>query len=236
MTASLASAATLPIVYGEFGVESLIPPAKAALYTGTEPATTKPVDEVTQGNYYREAIALAFCQPNVRTLLLLHAFDEPNLAGWQSGVYYADGTPKKSLPIVRQAIQEARRGIIAHCSGLALTPSALRVVWPRGALAASGPLSFRLACSIDCTYQVQLESVPSGSVVLSRRGRLASPTLTRIRLLRAAKAGQYRLRLTLLAPVNPGPPRVLVGPPFDVRRAPPVARRPAAWTRAPTLR
>src|SRR5438105_5023121 len=43
---------TLPIVYDEFGVESRIPSAKASLYTGTEPATTKPVDERTQAEYY----------------------------------------------------------------------------------------------------------------------------------------------------------------------------------------
>ena len=37
---------TLPIVYDEFGVESRIPDGKAKAYTGTEPATTKPVDEI----------------------------------------------------------------------------------------------------------------------------------------------------------------------------------------------
>src|SRR5207249_813271 len=30
---------TLPIYYGEFGVETVIPPGKASLYTGTEPST-----------------------------------------------------------------------------------------------------------------------------------------------------------------------------------------------------
>ena len=70
---------TLPIVYGEFGVESRIPADKASLYTGTEPATTKPVDEQTQGTYYHDALALAFCQPNVKTFFLFHAFDEPAL-------------------------------------------------------------------------------------------------------------------------------------------------------------
>jgi hypothetical protein len=78
---------TLPIVYGEYGVETTIPADKAALYTGTEPATTKPVAPSTQGANYREAIALAFCQPNVRALFIFHGFDEPDLSGWQSGVY-----------------------------------------------------------------------------------------------------------------------------------------------------
>jgi hypothetical protein len=100
----------LPIVYGEFGVETLAPLAEADLYAGTEPAATKPVDPITQGRYYAQAIAIAASQPNVRALMLFHAFDEPNRAGWQSGVYYANGAPKASLPIVRRAIEDMRRG------------------------------------------------------------------------------------------------------------------------------
>ena len=47
---------TLPILYDEFGVESQIPAGKAKAYTGAEPATTKPVDEITQGQYYERAL------------------------------------------------------------------------------------------------------------------------------------------------------------------------------------
>ena len=209
---------TLPIVYGEFGVESQIPPDEAGFYTGTEPATTRPVDAITQGHYYRQAIALAFCQPNVRTLLLFHAFDEADLAGWQSGVYYADGTPKPSLPLVRTAIEQARRGIIAHCPGLHLTPGVRRVVWPAANLAAGGSIGFRLACTIDCTYTARLEKVRGGTVAV-RRGRLVADRLVRVRLLSRAQPGRYDLRVTLATPVDPGRPRVLRSPRLDVSRA-----------------
>ena len=40
---------TLPLLYDEFGIETQIPPAKALLYVGAEPATTKPVSEATAG-------------------------------------------------------------------------------------------------------------------------------------------------------------------------------------------
>ena len=43
-------------------------------------------------------------------LLIFHLNDEPDLAGWQSGVYYVDGTPKSSLPAVREAVEAARHG------------------------------------------------------------------------------------------------------------------------------
>src|SRR5712691_1146993 len=85
---------TLPIYDDEFGVETQIPPAKANEYTGTEPSTVKPVTEAVQGEYYRQAIQLTFCQPNVRGLFLFHTVDETNLNRWQSGLFYADGTAK----------------------------------------------------------------------------------------------------------------------------------------------
>jgi hypothetical protein len=209
---------TLPIVYGEFGVETRVPPGKAALYTGTEPATTRPVDAITQGRYYQRAIALAFCQPNVRTILLYHAFDESNLAGWQSGVYYADGTPKPSLALVHGAIERARRGIIAHCPGLHLTPGVRRVVWPAPSLAAGRPLAFRLACAIDCAYTARLEST-RGRTVAVRHGRLVAGRLASIRLVFRARPGTYEVRVTLAAPVDPGRPEVRMSPPFEVVRA-----------------
>jgi hypothetical protein len=97
----------LPVLYSELGVESRIPPAKATLYTGTEPG--RPVDEATQADYYRRAVELAACQENVAGLLLFHSHDEPALTGFQSGVYFVDGTPKASLAPVREAIGDA------HC-------------------------------------------------------------------------------------------------------------------------
>ncbi len=67
-TAQLGS--KLPILYAEFGVESQIPTAKSALYTGDEPAVTRPVDEPTQAAYYEQALALSFCQPTVEGMLI----------------------------------------------------------------------------------------------------------------------------------------------------------------------
>src|SRR6478736_3288728 len=52
---------SLPIVYGEYGLQTAIPPAKLGRYTGTEPATTKPIDEQLQARRYAEAITIAAC-------------------------------------------------------------------------------------------------------------------------------------------------------------------------------
>ena len=95
----------LPVLYSEVGVETTIPGGKTSLYEGKEVA--EPVDEATQANYYDDAIHVASCQKNVEALLLFHSHDEKNLAGFQSGVYYVDGSPKSSLEPVRKEIQGA---------------------------------------------------------------------------------------------------------------------------------
>jgi hypothetical protein len=101
---------TLPIVYDEYGVDSQIPVAKRSFYGGVEPATTKPVTEGVQAAYYDEALQLAACQPTVRGFLIFHVTDETDHNRWQSGVYYADGTPKSSRALVKSAMGKVRSG------------------------------------------------------------------------------------------------------------------------------
>jgi hypothetical protein len=89
----------LPIVYGEYGVETSVPADKASLYQGREVVSA--VNPATQAAFYRQAIELARHQPTVRMLCFFHVDDESRLAGLQSGVRYVDGTPKPSLDAVR---------------------------------------------------------------------------------------------------------------------------------------
>jgi hypothetical protein len=96
----------LPIVYGEYGVETTIPSAKEHLYAGHELVPT--VDERTQADDYVTAIDLAACQPTVELLLLFHLEDETRLEGLQSGVRYADGSPKSSEPAVAATAEHPR--------------------------------------------------------------------------------------------------------------------------------
>jgi hypothetical protein len=90
---------SLPIVYGEYGVETTVPPDKQSLYTGKEVVPT--IDPQLQAQYYRQAIQLARKQPDVRALFIFKVFDETRLEGLQSGVRYADGSPKPSLSAVQ---------------------------------------------------------------------------------------------------------------------------------------
>jgi hypothetical protein len=107
---------TLPILYTEFGVQTVVPRNKLAAYQpGTTPDAEDAVSAAIQAAYYREALALAYCQPTVRGLFIFHTFDESRLDGWQSGLYYANRTPKPSLRGFRQAVADLRAGKLTTC-------------------------------------------------------------------------------------------------------------------------
>lgn len=187
----------LPIWYDEFGVESQIPAQWESQYTGTEPATIHPVPEATQGAYYRQAIQLAFCQPNVRALMLFHTIDESDHAAWQSGLYYANSTTAKaSLAPTRLAIQQSRRGVVTHCDGMEL-PVTPRVS-QKGAV-------LKLTCGLDCNYVAQLYR--GTKLLRGVRGRAlgGEPKTLAIRVPTAT--ARYRLKVSGVNPVNPATPK-----------------------------
>jgi hypothetical protein len=185
---------TLPILYDEFGIETTIPAAKASLYTGTEPATTKPVDEAVQVQMYLQAMQMTFCQPTALGILLFHFQDEAALSGWQSGLYYVDGTPKTSLYPVRGDAFGVHRGIVAACPGLQLTP---KLVIKAGKPDKTG-IKVSLTCSLDCSYTVTLDT---------RRlsGTAVGKTPKTIFFKGALRAGVHRVTAQGLVPVNTGP-------------------------------
>jgi hypothetical protein len=108
--------ARLPIYYTEFGVQTNVPRTKLRSYS--DPGFAGRSDSVgfgLQAAYYRSALALAYCQPTVRGIFIFHTFDEADFAGWQSGLYFADGTPKPSLPAFKRAVADLRNGELTTC-------------------------------------------------------------------------------------------------------------------------
>jgi len=196
------------VLYDEFGVESQIPAGKAKAYTGAELTTTKPVDEITQGSYYQRALQLAFCQPNVAGILFFHAQDEAALASWQSGVFYADGTPKSSLYAVRDALTRTRGGSVARCDGLALDVAATAVRFPTAAELGRGAPKVRFTCPLDCVWELRV----AGAAADDTRARLSGFARAGVPVTaslggRKLGAGPVRFSVTLTQPVNPGTPQ-----------------------------
>jgi hypothetical protein len=198
----------LPVLYDEFGVESKIPAGKTSLYTGSEPPTTKPVDEITQGAYYAKALQLAFCQPNVTGIFVFHTQDEPGLANWQSGLYYADGTPKSSIYAVQDALARARGGSIARCEGLGLDVMPTKVSFPTQAALAKGARTVRFTCPLDCIWELRISNAATGATRFRMHGYGRATRVIVVSLKgRKLGTGQVRFSITLTHPLNPGAPQ-----------------------------
>lgn len=63
-------------------------------------------DQATQ---IADAVRIAYCQPAVSALFNFHLADEANLVGWQSGVLWADWTPKPSYAAFRRVVADVNR-------------------------------------------------------------------------------------------------------------------------------
>jgi hypothetical protein len=205
----------LPILYGEYGVETEIPASKASLYTGTEPTTTRPVSEETQASYYAQALALAFCQPTVDGMLLFLSNDERARAAWQSGVHYVDGTPKKSRTRVKRALDRTTGGSITRCPGVELPVQTTSLRFGTRSTARRGVFRVSFTCNLDCRYWVRLEDATTHVTKLGRKGRAVVGEPKQVDLgTRRLRAGMYRYTLQLVHPVNPAAPTVRAGPRF----------------------
>jgi hypothetical protein len=98
--------------YLEAGYQTVPAPQKAALYGDfeTEPFPVADGDgkgsERDAGRQLLDGVSLAYCQTGVGAFFNFLLADEPGLAGWQSGVLWADGTPKKAYQALRSVAHD----------------------------------------------------------------------------------------------------------------------------------
>ncbi len=197
----------LPILYDEYGIESIVPAEKSALYAGVEPATTRPVEELAQATAYTQALRLAYCQSNVAGVLLFHAVDEPGRLGWQSGLYYPDGSPKASLGAVRDTLDAIAGNTLGKCA-VAIRP-----------VVAFAPPARRISlrCDRDCVYRARLLRLPAGSVTAWKNGRAPAGSRQSFQLGANVAPGEYKLSVTFVHATRPGAVVVRASVPFSVR-------------------
>ena len=116
----------------EHGWQTAIDSHKASLYTSSENVLTVPdwaggdpagvtpsadspaPDQATQAV---DSLRLAYCQPYVGAIFNFLVRDELDLRRWQSGVVWADMTPKDSYPHFKSAIAEVH-GKRVNCAAL----------------------------------------------------------------------------------------------------------------------
>jgi hypothetical protein len=189
----------IAIVYAEFGVEARIPAALRPAYTGTEPATTRPVSEAVQGKYYAKAMQMAACQPTVRTFLVFRLIDETLRGGWQSGVYYANGSPKASLPRVEAAARRLQEQAPTGCR-IVLAPRPRVSFFPARKPTAASPVvrPISLLADADSVYEVRLTK--GSSLVAAASGTAVAGVRKRIGLTEEPlPRGTYRITVRVTA-------------------------------------
>jgi len=191
--------AQIPIVYAEFGVESQIPASLLPAYTGAEPATTRPVTDSVQVKYYAKAMQMAACQPTVRSFFVFRLIDEPARGGWQSGLFYANGSPKASLPGVAAAARRLRERSPQGCPTI-LAPRPLVSFFPVRKPTARFPTvkPISLLCDADCSYEVRL--VHAGRVFADVKGTAVAGIRKHIAITpRLLPVGAWRFSVTVTA-------------------------------------
>jgi hypothetical protein len=122
--------------YTEAGYQTTPDAAKAALYSGTEsvpvipdyvggePASPPPGAGSVAPDHWTQlvdGIRLAACQPYVQAFFNYLVVDQADLGRWQSGLLWADRTPKDSYEAFKQAAAEARAGTV-DCNALKQGP------------------------------------------------------------------------------------------------------------------
>jgi hypothetical protein len=95
----------LPVSLNETGIQTASPGTD---YVGWEVSATPAggvigrwATQSYQARWYLEMLNLVSCDPNVHLVNIFHLVDETDLAGWQSGLYFADESQKQSAPTIR---------------------------------------------------------------------------------------------------------------------------------------
>lgn len=113
------------IWYLEDGFQTVVPAAESALYTGREldrftipavaPSGQEESTSVDQATQLATALELAYCQPAVGAFFNFQLADDHDLGGWQSGLLWADWTPKPSAAALQAAVAAVAAGQV-DCS------------------------------------------------------------------------------------------------------------------------
>jgi len=158
-----------PLYYG-FENVSTIPDVARLQSASSSMATTPAPDQATQMRY---ALRIAYCQPYVGAIFNFLIRDDPNLVGYQSGVLWADWTPKGSYSSIKRVVANVNSGHISCARPRApkgaaalATPGKVSLSWKAGSspIGVSGYSIYRNGQLLGTTpaFQYDDTSVVSG--------------------------------------------------------------------------
>ncbi len=198
------------------GFQTTADPGKAHLYTGGEndrsplPAWSAAAAADTgegpapdQATQLADAVRVAYCQPNVAAYFNFLLADEPGLGGWQSGILWADWSPKPSYSAFRRVVGEVRANAI-DCAAFSATgapprpvPTAATVELRISGFRATSVSPFSAAVAWQTTAPARARiayGLPGSAPTLWATPAGSSATLSGL-----AFATAYRVRLTAVS-------------------------------------
>jgi hypothetical protein len=219
------------IWYLEAGYQTIPGAAQRGAYTGRENDAQPVADSgvaPTQSTQLTDGILLAYCQPYVTGFFNFLLWDEGDLARWQSGVLWADDTPKPSYAAFARVIAQTRGGQVdcaafarSHASPTRTSGAALvdRIEWPaENAFSIFNDVwQFALDVRADSVYRATFVRAGGGGVSSSITGRLkrGHPRLLSFPSARLLQ-GRYRIRVTVRTVGLPRSVVTLLSPVFSV--------------------
>ncbi len=197
--------------------QSRVDPAKAGLYSGKEseprvPPALSPLEASDRGKgpapdqptQIEDAVRVAYCQPGVGAYFNFHLADEADLAGFQSGVLWADWSPKPSYQALHDVASHVNAGGI-DCASFASNgvPPRLPAIAPTDPLRVSGlrvaslsPGTATVAWHTSIPASVQVEfGLPGGAPVL-----FADPQGSQASLGGLSYGAAYRVWVSAVSP------------------------------------
>ncbi|HWB23589.1 MAG TPA: hypothetical protein VG652_11975 [Gaiellaceae bacterium] len=182
----------LKVSLNETGIQTA-PGSHAAAYSGNEISANSaggvipPYDsESYQSSWYTQMLNLVACDPNVAVVNIFHLIDESDLAGWQSGLYFADQQPKQSAGAVANWISTTH----GNCTG---TPSSFI---PTGAVAATTTTTTTTTTTKGATASLTVPAGCTGACAKALKAAAtacASTTATKKSCKQALTAAQKQL-------------------------------------------
>jgi hypothetical protein len=216
--------------YLEAGYQTIPDAAHQSVYTGRENDARAVADASpapTQSTQLTDGILLAYCQPYVNGFFNFLLWDERDLARWQSGVLWADDTPKASYAALARVIAQTRARQVdcatiarthATATGTAGTALVDRAEWPaENAFSVFNVVwQFALDVRADSTFRAGFVRT-DGRTFSFMTGRLSRghPRLVSLPAVRLPQ-GRYRIRVVVRTLGRPRRAAKLAGPVFSV--------------------
>ena len=209
---------TLPILYGEFGVESRDPGGEGVPVHGHRADDHEARERVDAGRLLpsRRSRSRSASRTSRGCCSSSRATSAPAAPG-SPGSTTSTARRRRASARVTRSLDRTTGGSVTRCPGLELPVRTSYLRFGTRSAAKRGVFRSSFRCDLDCRYFVRLENAVTHATKLAASGSAEVGELVQAELgTRRLKPGTYRYTLRLVHPVNPAAPTVRAGPRFSL--------------------